>query len=353
MATIYDIAKVAGVTAATVSNVLSGKGSVSATTRERVLKCAQDLGYEPNLIARSLIKGRTGVIGLILPDLGNPFFANVTTTVEHLAYQAGLRIFVTTLSKSDQIGQRMLKDLALRRVDGFLVACSALPPYALRLMNLPAIPVVYCFSETAETGGQLCVTLDYVQGGRLATEHLLQLGHRRIGMVTHMNRDGQPDHIARVSGFQEALSQYGLPFHPELLQAGQSTVQEGKIAGLKLLSLPEPPTAIFATNDMMAMGVIAAAWELGISIPDRLSIVGFDDIPLASYTTPPLTTITISQHDLIGQALTALLNAIEGRPVSSPPPLPATLTVRHSTSTCTPPVTENTSGKANLSGSTR
>lgn len=333
MATIYDIAKAAGVTATTVSYVLAGKGSVSAATRSRVMKFARELGYQPNLVARSLIKGRTGVIGLALPNIENPFYAEIIAVVERRAYQDGLRVFVTTLSNDDVVGQKLLGDLVLRKVDGLLVMGGCPPLQTLRTIVTPDLPIVCCLWEGKDEVASPSVAYDFFQGGQLAAEHLLNLGHRCFGVVASVDPDGSAPSL-RVSGFRETLATHDIILDPHYIQPGQYTVENGKEAGYKLLTLPTPPTAIFATNDVMAIGVMAAAWELGIQIPRDLSIIGLDDILLARYTTPPLTTIALDKTMIMSQAIEVLLQVIEGQSVVSPPMFPATLVVRGSTGPC-------------------
>jgi DNA-binding LacI/PurR family transcriptional regulator len=333
MTTIYDIAKAAGVTATTVSNVLSGKGSVSASTKARVLKYVRDLGYQPNLIARSLIKGRTGVIGLILAGVDNPFYAETTTIVERLAYVAGLRVFTTTLSGNDQVGQKMLQDLILRQVDGILVT-SWTEKQIMHARASIQLPVVHCFWEEDEPAFTPYVAIDLKSGGTLAGQHLLSLGHQRLGVITHLNSDGGNAHGQRIIGFQTALSQHGLSFDATMLLNGWSSLEGGKTAAYKLLTLPNPPTAIFATNDAMAIGAMAAAWELGLQIPRDLSIVGLDDVALAKYVVPPLTTVAIDKEAILSHAIKLLLDVINGQEAVSPPPLSPTLVVRGSTGPC-------------------
>ncbi len=176
----------------------------------------------------------------------------------------------------------------------------------------------------------LPLSYDFFQGGQLAAEHLLSLGHRHFGVVACMGPDGTESSL-RVSGFRKALATHGLTLDPQLIQPGQYIMEDGKEAGYKLLTHPTPPTAIFATNDLMAIGVMAAAWELGKQIPRDLSIVGLDDIAPARYTTPPLTTIVIDKTAIMSQAINVLLQTIEGQPVVSPSMFPAALAVRGST----------------------
>lgn len=329
MTTIYDIARAAGVTATTVSNVLSGKGSVSEKTRARVLQYAQELGYSPNLVARSLIKGRTGIIGLIVHPVDNPFFAELVATTEALAYETDLRIFVTTLVDDDKMTQLMLKDLIARKVDGIIVTC-ALSPQVMQKLVPPDLPVIYCLWEGKEFPEYPMAFFDFFHAGRLAAEHLLEAGHRRFGILTHLDDRNNDHHAARTDGFKSALMEHGLSVDPNLIKGGASNLERGKAAAYEILTYPERPGAIFATTDLMAIGVLSAAWDLGIRVPEDLSIVGIDDINLAKYTSPPLTTVRIDKHRLIRHALHTLQQAIEHQPIISSHVLKPELIIRHS-----------------------
>ncbi|HLZ58694.1 MAG TPA: LacI family DNA-binding transcriptional regulator [Ktedonosporobacter sp.] len=326
MATIYDIARAAGVTPTTVSKVLAGKGSISAATRERVMQFAQDLNYQPNLVARSLIKGRTGVIGLVVHGMSNLFYAEITAIAEHLADERGMRIFVTTLSAKDE-GQKLLKDLTLRRVDGMVIAAGAIAPQKLQSIPGLDLPAVYCFWEGETQDVAYPISFDFEQAGRLAAEHLLALGHRRFAIVSYT-------HHGRFTGFKAALADHSITLDPQCIRGGKDSPEMSKAIGLEVLTLPERPTAIFATNDMMAMGVLSAAWELGLSVPRDLSIVGHDDIEIAKYTTPPLTTLRIDTSAMLSASMDVLLAAIEGKAVTIPPIFPAHLVVRGSSGPC-------------------
>lgn len=310
----------------TVSNVIRGKGSVSAATRERVMKYIQELNYQPNLIARSLSSGRSGVIGLVVNEMSNAFYAEVMAIAERLAYARGLRIFVTTLSREDE-SLPLLKDLALRRVDGIIATSGSISPQAINAMSGLHLPVVHCFWETNLQAVDYYVPFAFEQAGRLAIEHLLELGHRRFGLVGH-------PHGLRSTGFLEALAQHGITLAPEYIQKGDSSQQSGKAAGLVLLKLPQRPTAIFATNDMMALGVMTAAWELGLRIPQELSVIGHDDLDQAAYSIPPLTSIRIDRRAMLSASLDLLLDVLAGKQVTAPQPFPASLTVRFSSGPC-------------------
>ncbi len=339
MTTIYDIAKAAGVTATTVSYVLSGKDGVSQATRERVMKYVQELGYRPNLVARSLTKQSTSTIGLVVPNIGNPFYAGLAQVVERIAYEAGFRLFITNTYRDDNLGQDLLSDLMSRRIDGAIVMSDGLSSktlQALQTKTSQSFPIVRCLMEYDEQGTGPSIRFDFFAAGRLAGEHFLQLGHQRIGVITDgVSTDGiifeRIRHPLRLAGFREALAQGGYPLSPSFLRIGDSSLETGKEVAYQLLQLPTPPTAIFATNDLMALGVISAAWELGVHVPQRLSVVGFDDIRLAASYIPPLTTVIMREATIAEQALDLLFAMIEGKEVSSPPMLQPTLVIREST----------------------
>jgi DNA-binding LacI/PurR family transcriptional regulator len=336
MTTIYDIAKASGVTATTVSNVLSGKGSVSVATRKRVLQAVKDLEYAPNLVARSLIKGRTGIIGLTVPSMDNPFYAETASAVERLAYAARLRVLITTIPWKDQMGAQLLKDLILRRVDGLLVTSNDYLLHTIRSVSRQQVPLVFCLYEQREDDHKVeceyVVSFDFLRAGQLAAEHLLSLGHQRVGLIPQIDVSGKPETgQARSKGFLTTMETHGHRVDPALIVAGDATLEGGRRAGAGLLAHSEPPSAIFATNDIMAMGVMQAAWERRLHVPDDLSVIGLDDISIAAYTSPPLTTIRIDKVALMAKAMELLLLAIEGKAIPSVPLFPATIIIRHST----------------------
>lgn len=341
MTTIYDVAKAAGVTAATVSYVLSGKRPVSKATRERVMRYVQELGYRPNQIARSLIEQRTKTIGLVVPYIGNPFYAEMAEAAERITYAEGFRIFITNTYRDEHLAQSLLDDLLSRHVDGIIIASEVpfLAEGVLRSLNVVSampLPLVLCLWEWSEPDFAPAVKFDFFAAAQLAAEHLLDLGHRRIGVVVDaISPDGitleKVHHSARLAGFQEALTRRGHLLDQSLLGIGNSSLESGKQAAYHLLQLPVPPTAIFATNDLMALGVMSAAWEMGIHVPHQLSVVGFDDIAMAAYCTPPLTTVIMRSSTVAEQALDLIFRMIEGKQVVPPPTLQPTLVVRGST----------------------
>src|SRR6266700_2894404 len=237
MTTIYDVAKAAGVTAATVSYVLSGKRSVSKATRERVMKYVHELEYRPNQIARSLISQHTKTIGLVVPYIGNPFYAEMAEAAERITYAAGFRLFVTNTYRDEPLAQNPIDDLLSHRADGIIIVTEILS-LAKKLQELQAtapipLPLVVCLWEKGEPDFAPAVNFDFFAAGRLAADHLLSLGHRRIGIVVDgMARDGvsieEIHHPLRLAGFQETLAQSGYPLDQSLLEIGDSSLESGK-----------------------------------------------------------------------------------------------------------------------------
>jgi len=334
--TLHDVAKAAGVNPSSVSYALSGKGTLSEATRAKIIACARDLGYRPNLVARSLVTQRTRTIGLIVADIANPFYGAVAQAVERTAYRAGYRVFFVNTDRNDALGQELLADLAARHVDGIIAMPGGLSAETVRSTTARGFPIVWCMWEDDVHDLTPAVDLDYAAGGRRVAEHLVGLGHRRVAIVTHRTKPGgaEHEHRLRVASFRAALTADGHPLDESLLYFGDSTVESGAAAGRALLERPDPPTAIFATNDLMALGVLDAARDLGVPVPDALSVVGFDDILVAAHTCPPLTTVHVDTAAIMTTATMVLLDLIVGKEPASRSLSVPTLIVRASTGRC-------------------
>lgn len=332
MATIYDVARAAGVTAATVSVALSGRGVVNRKTRERILRHAQELGYRPNLVARGLALRRTHTIGLVVFDITNPFYAEIALAVEQTARRAGYRVIFANTTGDPALGAELLDELAARQVDGIIAMPGGLRAEAVRALAATGVPIVPCFWDE-EMGFEIepAVGVDFAAGGRLVADHLLDLGHRRIAIIA-IGAEDEPVIRARESAFRDRLEERGYPMDRALWHwTPEASLETGREAAHALLALPKPPTAIYATNDLMAIGVMAAARECGVCVPRDLSVVGFDDISLARYVTPPLTTVRIEKAALMAVATDLLLRLIAEEEVPSPTPSVPTLVTRDST----------------------
>lgn len=309
MPTMKDVAQAAGVSVTTVSHVINETRYVSAELRERVLKAMEELNYHPNTLARSLRQGISHTIGLIVPDNSNPFFADVARVVESRGFEAG---YSTILCNSDgQLEKELtyVNVLLAKQVDGVIFIGASSQSEHIALLTEERVPIV--IADRQMPGAEADVVLvDNYRGGYLATEYLISLGHCRIGCITGPS-DTAPS-ADRVRGYRSALTAAGLPIDEDLIIRGDFRYASGASGARELLDLKEPPTAIFACNDVMAMAAMAAIREKGLAIPDDISIIGFDDIPQASFTSPPLTTVAQPIQDIGRIAADLLIERISG-----------------------------------------
>jgi len=290
-----DVAKRAGVSRATVSYVLNRKvnklSSIPEETRQRVLDAIDELGYEPDARARALRSGSTNTIALMIPDLRNPHFGEYATGVEEAAREAGYHLLLSSTTLNDEYAVEVFKDLARRRFDGLIITGSFIlksieAQTILARIRKRGLPIVE-MNEFYEVDS---VSSDYREATKEVISYLLSLGHRRIGFVY-----GVDDHelgLDRLQPYQECLKNAGIALESELIVECGSTIEDGYQAALKLLKLHHRPTAIIAINDLLAISTIRAAGDLGLHVADDLSVVGFDDIPMANYQSPRLTTVT-------------------------------------------------------------
>jgi LacI family transcriptional regulator len=326
--TSHDVAARAGVSQPTVSLVLSSnpRARVASATRERVLRAAAELGYRPNVVARSLVRRRSFALGVVVPDLSNQFFADVASGAERVASEEGYAIFLS--ARRDVPLERQLEALRARQVDGVILdaaGANAVPPAVFEGLN-----VVLVDEPTDRWPG---VASDAEGAGRLAAEHLLALGHRRIAFVgpsadVHGFR-------MRERGFVRALAEAGVALTSELLRRVPATLDGGQAAMRALLALPggRRPTAAFCANDLLALGAHKGCTQAGVAIPGAMSLVGCDDIPFARLVTPELTTVAVPARELGARAARLLVREIEGKggPRQKAKPLPVKLVVRGTT----------------------
>ncbi len=315
MPTIADVAHRAGVTTATVSNVLSGRVVVKEETRGRVLKAIAELDYRPNLIAQGLAQGKTRTLALVVPTVTNPFFAEVVEESVRVADQHDYQLLLCLTHNSAEQSERQLERLARRWVDGFIVMSMAASTEHVLALARRGKPVVLGAWNNDEVVGILpMVDIDFHLAGKLATEHLLEYRHRRIATIL----EGSVQQ-SRLEGYQESLTAAGLQPLPGYIQLGDSSFESGYRAALKLLELPAPPTAIFAGNDWMALGAIEAITGAGLSVPGDISIVGVDDITLAAHSHPPLTTISVPKREMARATTELLLRYLRSPDVDEEP----------------------------------
>jgi DNA-binding LacI/PurR family transcriptional regulator len=315
MITISDVARRAGVTTATVSNVITQRVPVSDKTRARVLLAIKELGYRPNLVARGLAQGKTLTLALVVPTLSNPFFAEVVEEVERAADQHDYQLLLSMTHHSLEDGKRYLERSASRWVDGFIVMGMAVDiTDVLALRDSGKEVVLSVWNQDPRTLTLPIVDIDFRLAGELATRHLLECGHRRIAAIVE-----EPVQLSRRKGFQAALAEAGISTLPEYILQGDSSFESGYQGTLELLALPTPPTAIFAGNDLMALGAIEAIARQGLSVPHDISVVGVDDISQAAYAHPPLTTISIPKREMARTATELLLRHIQGTDIPEEP----------------------------------
>jgi len=308
--TINDVAREAGVSAMTVSRVVNNKGDVSPATRRRVQAVIERLGYRPSAIARGLATRRTGTLGLVVPDVANPFFADVVRGVEHGAYAQGYSVFLGNTEEDPERELSVLASLEEKRVDGLVLCSSRLGEEELRRVVARQRGVVL-INRRLRGAGVCSVLLDDEAGGRLATEHLLRTGHRAVGLLAgpHGSHSGR----LRAGGYRAALEEAGFAYRAAWVQPCLPVVEDGYVAALELLRARPELTALVCYNDLVAVGALQACAELGRAVPDDVAVVGHDDIPLAALVTPPLTTCRVPRYDLGREAVRLLLERIAGR----------------------------------------
>ncbi|WP_445670219.1 LacI family DNA-binding transcriptional regulator [Paenibacillus sp. PL2-23] len=324
-ATIYDVAKEAGVSIATVSLVINGKGKISAERREEIRRIMLRMGYKPSMIASALTGKKTYALGLLVPDISNPFFAEIARAVEDEGQRHGYSVFICSTDNRDDKVEHYAALLEQKNVDGVIVGTGLKELSALAPLLQGGMPVAFLSRECPAAGVPTIVVDDY-GGGASAAEHLIGLGHRRLAVLAE--QESISSSRERVRGFRETAAAAGITLDPQLVRS--SSLKDGKASALALLSQAERPTAIFCCNDMLAIGALQAAKTAGLRIPDDCSIVGFDDTVLASVTDPPLTTIAQPIERLGQLAVQYVLREPERTPERVV--LPPALVQRQSTS---------------------
>jgi LacI family transcriptional regulator len=305
---IYQVARQAGVSVATVSRVLNDKGPVRAETRDRVLAAVADLGYVPHSAARSLSTRRTTAIGVLLPDMHGEFFSELVRGLDLAARAAGYHLLVSG-SHNDPAETAEVLQALHGRVDGLVVMTPGLGGSWLRASLPRGLPVVLLNEEDGDPGHE-ALGIDNRLGARLAVEHLLGLGHRSIAFIR--GPAGNSDAARRLEGYRDALRAHSIAPEPRLELHGDFSEERGAAAGTSIARLRPRPTAIFAANDATAIGCLTALRELGVRVPEDVSLVGFDDIPIARYLSPPLTTVRVPIAELGRRAMSRLLARVAG-----------------------------------------
>jgi DNA-binding LacI/PurR family transcriptional regulator len=306
---LQDVADAAGVSASTVSRVISRPELVNEETRARVERKIAELGYRPSRVARRLRleTGRSSLIGLLIPDIQNPFFADVVRGVEDAAREHGYALFLGNSDENAAQEARYLDVMRAESVDGVILPPVSGSDAAVAGLVDDGIPVV-CVDRRLRRTVVDTVTIDNETGARDATEHLVSLGHRRIGFVVGLPELSTSEERRR--GYRMALDAAGIPVEPELVREGDSRQASGRRLAAELLELSDPPTALVVGNGLMTLGALEAIRASGRTIPDDVALIGYDDMPGALAFDPPLSVVRQPAHEMGRRALELLLDRI-------------------------------------------
>jgi LacI family transcriptional regulator len=305
---IRDVARRAKVSTATVSRTVNQVATVDAQLAKRVWKAIAELGYYPNRQARALVSGRSRVFGLIVSEITNPFFPEIVQTFETLAVEQNYEILLTSTIHDPKRMELAVRRMIEGRVDGVAILTFGMEDELLEHLRFRNLPLV--FVDVGPKAPRVSnIRVDYAHGIRQAVQHLAAMRHERIGFVTGPLRLRSA--VARRDAFEASMREIGLPVRPEFIVEGDHRLEGGKRALQELSKLREQPTALMCSNDMTAIGVMRQAFDLGIGVPQELSVIGFDDTRLADFMIPPLTTIQMSQAELATLAFNALLKEVK------------------------------------------
>lgn len=314
MATMKDVAQLAGVSTATVSRALMNPEKVSSSTRKRVEDAVLEAGYSPNSLARNLRRNESKTIVAIVPDICDPYFTEIIRGIEDAAMEHGYLVLLGDSGQQKKRESSLVNLVFTKQADGMLLLGTDLPFDVSKpeQKNLPPMVMACEFAPELELP---TVHIDNLTSAFQAVNYLTQLGHKRIAQIS-----GPAEATLckfRHQGYQQALRRAGIEMNPNYCTYGDFTFEAGAKALRQLLALSEPPTAIFSHNDSMAIGVIKEAKKLGLSVPQDISVVGFDDIQFALYCDPPLTTISQPRYEIGRQAMLMMLDLLRGQEVGA------------------------------------
>ncbi|MDN4595345.1 catabolite control protein A [Polycladomyces subterraneus] len=314
--TIYDVAREAGVSMATVSRVVNGNPNVKPATRKKVLETIRNLGYRPNAVARGLASKRTTTVGVIIPDISNAFFAELTRGIEDIANMYHYNIILSNSDNKKEKELQLIETFLEKQVDGLLFLGSEVTDEHRQVFAEAHVPIVLAGTQDP-VGDRPSVVIDQVQAAKEATTALIREGHERIGLIGGPLTD-PVNGYSRYLGYKQALEENGLPFKEEWVRIGDYRYRSGLEAMRSLLESEQPPTAVFACSDEMAVGALHAVQDAGRSVPEDVSIIGFDDIPLATQVRPLLSTVAVPMYDIGAVAMRLLTKYMNDEPVESP-----------------------------------
>ena len=326
--TLAEIAQAAGVSVSTVSRALSnGNYPLKEETRRRILELAEGMGYKPNLVARSLQSNRSLLVGVVVDRMQSPFAAATVQGIQDGLREEGYSISIAYSNRDQELAREAVNSFISHQVDGIIILNAWLHNYNDPILSLSDLPFVFvnrlfgsCICNCVGPGDRI--------GAQLATQHLVDLGHRRIGYINGIQDWFEAQN--RLTGFLDILEQHDLPVDEALIQQGDWGVDSGYQATQKLLALKDKPTAIFAANDIMALGAIYAIQESGLEIPRDIAIVGYDDRDFAAWIRPSLTTIRMPSYEMGQAAARLLLEQFLGEQLEDATQIPGKLIIRHS-----------------------
>ena len=326
--TLAEIAQAAGVSISTVSRALTNTTHpLKEETRQRIVRLAKEMGYKPNLVARSLQSSRTHVVGVIVDRMRSPFAAATVQGIQDGLRQAGYSISIINSNRDQDLVVEAIQTFYSRRVDGIVILNSWLHTFNdpfLSLQDRPFVFVNRLFSDAIHN----CVGPGDRDGAQLATRHLVELGHRRIAYINGIEKWLEAQN--RLAGYRDVLMEQGLPVDETLIRSGDWGVDSGYQATEDLLTLKHRPTAIFAANDLMALGAIYALQEAGLRVPEDVAIVGYDDRDFAAWIRPALTTVRMPSYEMGQAAARLLLEQFTGEELEDATHIPGKLIIRQS-----------------------
>jgi LacI family transcriptional regulator len=328
MSTIRDVAERAGVSTTTVSHVVNRTRKVDPATAARVEAAIEELGYRPNALARSMRRGRTHTVGIVIPDIANPFFGDLARSLEDHMFEAGYSAIICNSDGDEDKEARYLDVLLSKKVDGLLLIAASQPSERLVHLVEQGPPTIVIDRELGDLPVSH-VLVENRRGGYLAGRHLLELGHRDIGVIA--GPGGLGTSARRLEGFRTALDEARVELGEDRLFVGDFRAASGRAAMDGWLQRDTPPSAVFAENDLMAIGALSAAHAAGVDVPRELSVVGFDGIAFGADVTPPLTTVAQSVNDVTTAAIELLFERLHDKAaVARLVELPVALSVRGS-----------------------
>ncbi|MEX0685150.1 MAG: LacI family DNA-binding transcriptional regulator [Balneolales bacterium] len=309
-ASLQDVAKKAGVSTATVSRVLNNLNYVSHSVRTRVEKAMKDLNYSPNRVARRLrVKdGDRKLLGLLIPDIQNPFYVDVVRGVEELVFSKGYAVYICNFAQDYEKEKTYLNNLKSESIDGLIVAPYHEEDKMVISLVRDGFPIVCVDRGLGDIEVDL-VTVDNDAGAYKAVKHLIGLGHKRIGYVGGLQ--SIPTSRKRKDGYIRALEESGIPIDDSLVKFGDSKHESGKNLALEFLNMSEPPTALFTGNNVITLGALESIHSKGLNIPDDVAIVGFDDMYWSISLNPPLTAVSQPGYEIGRQAANMLFERLE------------------------------------------